>query len=341
MLLHAKLKVVMAAVKLVVACLLCMVAACLVGGGDGQLRFMVIGDWGGQPTYPYTTDAEREVAVQMGKTAAEIGSQFTVALGDNFYHFGVTNVDDPRFQETFEKVFTAPALQSRWYVVCGNHDHYGNASAEVAYTKRSTRWYMPELYYTEILSVPGTATTVQLVMIDTVELAGLTDPYVRSRPPPGPASLSRAVTQWEWIEKILASSKADWIIMGGHYPVWSVAEHGPTEILVQQLRPLLQKYNVSSYFCGHDHNLQHIKENSSQVNYFVAGAGHLTNPSVEHMNDIPPNSLKFHYGVLDLFHDKGGYTSVFVSTDKMTVIFYDYTGAELYNTTSSRVRNIY
>ena len=37
------------------------------------------------------------------------------------------------------------------------------------------------------------------------------------------------------------------------------------------------------YFCGHDHNLQHIKENSSQVNYFVAGAGHLTDPSEEHM----------------------------------------------------------
>ena len=70
----------------------------------------------------------------------------------------------------------------------------------------------------QVLSLPGTATTVQLVMIDTVELAGLTDPHVRSWPPPGPASLSGATTQWEWIENTLASSKADWIIMGGHYP---------------------------------------------------------------------------------------------------------------------------
>ena len=38
----------------------------------------------------------------MGKKAAEIGSQFTVALGDNFYSFGVQNVDDPRFKETYE-----------------------------------------------------------------------------------------------------------------------------------------------------------------------------------------------------------------------------------------------
>ena len=49
-----------------------------------------------------------------------------------------------------QNVFTAAALQSRWYVLCGNHDHYGNASAEVAYTKLSQRWYMPELYYTEV-----------------------------------------------------------------------------------------------------------------------------------------------------------------------------------------------
>ena len=40
----------------------------------------------------------------MGKKAAEIGSQFTVALGDNFYRFGVQNVDDPRFKETYEVI---------------------------------------------------------------------------------------------------------------------------------------------------------------------------------------------------------------------------------------------
>lgn len=314
----------------------------LLGRGYAQekgLHFVVIGDWGGNPIPPYTTVAEKEVAEQMGKTAADIGSKFTVALGDNFYDTGVKDVNDPRFNSTFENVFTAVALQSRWYVLCGNHDHYGNASAEVAYTKLSKRWYMPELYYSEVFSIPGTSQSLELVMIDTVILAGLTHPTLRNTPPSGPASIALAESQWEWINNTLSSSTADWIIVAGHYPVWSIAEHGPTQTLVERLRPLLQKYNVSSYICGHDHNLQHIQETTNPVDYFVAGAGHLTDPSVAHMDDIPANSLKFHYGVIDILHDHGGYTTVGVVNNTMTTTFYDYKGDQLYSVSRPRTRN--
>ena len=47
-------------------------------------------------------------------------------------------------------MFTADSLQSDWYVVCGNHDYHQNASAEVAYTKVSKRWQMPDFYYTQV-----------------------------------------------------------------------------------------------------------------------------------------------------------------------------------------------
>ena len=72
---------------------------------DGEFNFLVLGDWGGKPESPYTTDAEREVAEQMGTTAAEVGSLFTMALGDNFYDMGVKDASDPRFQNTFEVGF--------------------------------------------------------------------------------------------------------------------------------------------------------------------------------------------------------------------------------------------
>ena len=41
-------------------------------------------------------------------------------------------------QETFESVYVKDGKP--WYFVAGNHDHYGNASAEVIYSKSSDRW---------------------------------------------------------------------------------------------------------------------------------------------------------------------------------------------------------
>ena len=70
---------------------------------DGEtLNFLVLGDWGGKPDPPYTTEAEVSIAKVMGVVAANVKSQFTLALGDNFYNNGVKNVNDPRFNYTFE-----------------------------------------------------------------------------------------------------------------------------------------------------------------------------------------------------------------------------------------------
>ncbi len=66
--------------------------------------------------------------------------------------------------------------------------------------------------------------------------------------------------------------------------VWSVAEHGPTQELVQKLKPMMEKYGVSAYYCGHDHNLQHLTD--STIQYYVVGAGHLIDPSLAHMVSI-------------------------------------------------------
>lgn len=50
--------------------------------------------------------------------------------------------------------------------------------------------------------------------------------------------------------------RAPYLLVSGHFPVYSVAEHGPTKCLVDRLRPLLHQYRVTAYLCGHDHNLQ-------------------------------------------------------------------------------------
>lgn len=61
-----------------------------------------------------------------------------------------------------------------------------------------------------------------------------------------------------YITLIHHSFSAPYLVVGGHYPIYSVAEHGPTQCLIDRLRPLLYKYNATTYLCGHDHNLQVI-----------------------------------------------------------------------------------
>ena len=72
------------------------------GVDEDALNFLVLGDWGGQSEHPYTTEAETRIAGVMGKVASDMNSQFTLALGDNFYDEGVKDVYDHRFKYTFE-----------------------------------------------------------------------------------------------------------------------------------------------------------------------------------------------------------------------------------------------
>ena len=90
----------------------------LILGCLADLPFMMVGDWGGQADAPYYTDAQLNVAQQMGVVASSIGAQFVVSLGDHFYDNGVNNVSDPRFNETFEV-----RNKSKVWINAGPSDH--------------------------------------------------------------------------------------------------------------------------------------------------------------------------------------------------------------------------
>ena len=91
--------------------------------------------------------------------------------------------------------------------------------------------------------------------------------------------------QQRWLEKELGKSTADWKIVVGHYPVWSIAEHGPIPQLVNELKPMMERHGVSMYFNGHDHNAQHLNDGSN-VEYFVVGAGSPVDASTDHKDDV-------------------------------------------------------
>ena len=72
--------------------------------------------------------------------------------------------------------------------------------------------------HVQSLTIPGTNAVVQIVVIDTVTLAGLTHPLLRDMPPSGPTSVKVAEDSWQWIEDTLSASTAQWLIVCGHYP---------------------------------------------------------------------------------------------------------------------------
>mmetsp|Transcript_14060 Transcript_14060/g.27186 ORF Transcript_14060/g.27186 Transcript_14060/m.27186 type:complete len:338 (+) Transcript_14060:57-1070(+) len=297
--------------------------------------FMIMGDWGGEPLWPYKTPGEVGVAHSLGKLAGEVGASYTLVLGDNFYTTGVKSVNDNRFRETFEDVFTSDNVKdaNHFRVVAGNHDHYGNCSAEIAYTAVSSRWHFPSYYYDFVEDIAD-GLRVHHVMIDTVILAGqsedaVTGTKLAGSEYTGPADVNEAEKQWQWINSTLHGSTADYLIVAGHFPVWSICEHGPTSNLVQRLKPMLEATRASVYFAGHDHCAQHLDEGKG-VQYHGVGAGIMVNPSMKHKNAVPSGSLQWHFEAGVIGYVEGAFAHVSISASGFTVSHYSSSGKKLY-----------
>lgn len=323
--------------SLAVVLALCAAAA----QADDALNFLVMGDWGGSGSAPYTTSGEIATAAGMGKVAASSGAKFALALGDNFYSSGIHGDEhDARFQQTFENVFTADSLKADDFfrVVAGNHDHNGNVTAQIAYSAVSNRWRFDDLYWTFTETAPD-GSRVQVVFIDTVVLSGNASPEECAAPGvpgvcrqrelkgselPGPADTMAADTQMQWLEQQLSSSTADYLVVAGHYPVWSICEHGPTQQLIDSVRPLMEKYNVTAYMNGHDHCAEYIDEGRG-VQYHTIGSAHGWDTSTAHASFVPKDSLKFHpkSGI-------GGFASVSFSKAGFTLTHMDAAGNALF-----------
>lgn len=181
-------------------------------------------------------------------------------------------------------------------------------------------------------------------MIDTIKLCGNTpftlNPFIKiDSHTPLYASINDENLADEYFAELdhrlneTSSSGVSYIIVAGHFPVYSVAEHGSTECLIDKLAPLLYKYRVSAYLSGHDHNLQHISvtDSNTTVEYMVSGANSLNNNSLDNFDTVPEKSLKFRwpdspeliYGAFLLFQ---------ANENNLTVNFVKANGKFLYQT---------
>jgi hypothetical protein len=240
-----------------------------------------MGDWGRNGA-----DHQKQVAEQMGKTAADIKAQFIIATGDNFYPSGVISEHDPLFKYSFEDIYTAFSLQWDWYLVLGNHDYKSNPDAQVRYSTISRRWKMPARYYSKKFSINGdNSQQVLVAFIDTNPLI----PEFYNNSEYGPNVRGQDTTkQKKWLAQVLSdpSPAIKWKIVVGHHPMFSGGsrtEGYDTKAIRNSLKAVLDKYGADVYLAGHEHSLQHIKP-PGKTHHLISGSASEKTPVrlVEH-----------------------------------------------------------
>jgi len=231
------------------------------------------------------------LAELMAQTAEKQKAAFVLYLGDNFYGAGVRSVMDSQWKTKFENVFSQPSLEIPFYAVLGNHDYLRNPQAQVEYTAVSSRWKMPERYYTFSQTLED-GTLVDFFALDTQ-----------------PVHQGGGKEQIAWLEEKLSASKADWKIVFGHHPVYTgdKLHRSKTRNVREALEPLLIKYEVPLYLSAHSHNIEVMREVSG-VHYVISGAG--SRPR----NIYWGENTRFAYAAI-------GFTSLQISRDGIDVQF--------------------
>eukprot|EP00900_Chrysochromulina_parva_P017957 jgi/Chrpa1/26162/Chrysochromulina_OHIO_Genome00001145-RA len=306
--------------------------------------FYSLGDWGGSSDTEPTTQVEYNNAAGMVKAAHGLDAskpEFALLVGDNFYGAGIQgNAYSKRFQQTFENVFNIsnPELNIPFFAIAGNHDHKGNVTAQIAYTKLSSRWTYDDYWFTKSLTVDGV--TTQVVMIDTVTIAGIaykddaTGEIHSNEPHPMQANWT---SQLQWLEETLKSSTADYLWVVGHYPPYSQCEHGPTHKIIREVLPLMSKYKASGYIAGHDHCSGYYFDDN--MAFVIAGAGKQCCYEPKNLNNrANPGLPLFRMDAGENKGDGGGFASYTVSATGTQIRFHMASGAVQYEPTVIKPR---
>jgi hypothetical protein len=263
------------------------------------VRFLVVGDFGRDGWC-----CQRDVAVEMERAALAIDANFVINTGDSFYDGGIETVTDEQIKTSFLNVYNQPKLRSLdFFSVLGNHEYRGSASAVLQIPGRHQRFTMDGRWYAKTFRSVGNA-YIQMIFIDT-------SPMIESYKKPGYDSASDIMlkrpdgitSQWAkveeqmtWLEGRLQNEKYNFSmrVVIGHHPIYDYSGHaGENRSFLQaRLAPLLEQYNVSAYFAGHDHSLQAAQV--QKVVHFVSGGGSKISPSGE-TADTPESAIQFYY----------------------------------------------
>lgn len=256
------------------------------------IRFLVVGDWG------TGGKLQRQVAGSMERKADAKAPQFILSTGDNIYPDGVDSPDDTQWKTKFEDIYTGKSLQIPWYAVLGNHDYRKNPDAQIAYGKKNPLWNMPARYYS--FAKKDGDTSIDFFALDTQQVVKNT-----------------AKEQLKWLEQALAQSTATWKIAFGHVMLRSHGHYGDQPAMLRAYKPLFDKYNLDVYFCGHDHDLQLLKDPDDRFHEVISGAGGGSRSTTPGKNTI-------------FSATGGGFVYCSAAKDSLKIEFLNKSGEQLY-----------
>ncbi|CAN8068392.1 unnamed protein product [Agarophyton chilense] len=285
------------------------------------LRFQLVGDWGRDGMC-----CQRDVAIEMASYARVSKPRFIVSVGDNFYNDGILSAADGQIDRSWRDVYLKyDELKVPWKMSLGNHDYNGNVSAQEVLGRDDVFWQMKKRYNFDTYQDNGNS--VFIAYLDTTVMYYSEQQLKAFREQVSAEYRDEQIAQ---LQTALRESDARWKIVIGHHPLQSSGENSLSEASnLRQMRQVLlrtlQTHNVSAYFSGHEHLLEHMQ--IGQLPTFISGAGSKISSVRRALND----------SVFSL--DRQGFLDVVIRNDSdvMKVRFVDLTGAIVHRVNVERL----
>jgi hypothetical protein len=268
-----------------------------------RVRFAFLSDFGaGEDERKGTRQvsvAGRLAEVCFG-AGVESPCDFIASGGDNIYPDGVPDVFSALFNERFEDPYRDLPPGVPFFLVPGNHDHYGNVQAQVEYSYFSRRWRMPARSY----GMPGLPAWLGIHFVDTTPLE---DSDAGSSPRVEDARATLCKSKW----KLLIS----------HHPVAASGHHGPSRQARDFLDALTTGCPNPIVLSGHEHHQEHVYD--GRIHQILQGAGGaIVKPTEPGRYSHAPERGLFHF-----LSSKHGFAVFDVTSGALSFSFYDLTPA--------------
>ncbi|MGJ8672231.1 metallophosphoesterase [Rubritalea sp.] len=287
-------------------------AAPAIGSGPGSYHFTMIGDWG------HAKDMTQQKAVAKGMTTylaeRKVSPDAMFCLGDNFYGKMNGGVKCSRWKNQFSEVYPKSVFPGPCHAILGNHEYDDQPKvkieAQLGYSKfkPGTRWNMPAKWYRLDIG-PAEKPLMTVLCLDSN--------YSNKR---DQLTAEEKAEQLAWLKDELAKPrKAPWLVVNGHHPLYSNGKYGDFPEMIEEWDALFRKHKVHFYFCGHEHDLQHLQLEDHPTSFVISGGGGAPIRPIRTNTERGP----FTEGV-------AGFTHLEVSHERFTVRHVDKTGAPLH-----------